>query len=245
MTTTKWIPVDDIRADGGTQTRAELRPDTIDEYAEAMANDAEFPPVDVFWDGNGHYWLADGFHRYQAALKSEREKIQCRIHKGELRDAIWFALAANTTNGIRRTNVDKRRCVTIALSDKEWQEKPDQELADHIGVHQTFVLKVRNELMTIISSTPERRVGRDGKKRPAKYKPRRVAVVEDDEPDDSPPPSRASAEEIDHAQAIVGRMKQKQRALGVLDDLCLMLEALGLSDELSDHIEAIREQLSE
>ena len=169
----KWIAIDDIRADGGTQTRAELRPDVIEEYAEAMRRGDEFPPIDVFLDRDGHHWLADGFHRFNGAAAAEKPQIKANVHKGELRDAIWFALSANATNGLRRTPEDKRRCVTLALSDKEWQSKPDRELAEHLGVHQTYVNKLRNELNSKLSSNgPPKRKGKDGKSRPAKYKPR-------------------------------------------------------------------------
>lgn len=172
----KWIAIDDIRADGGTQTRAELRPDVIEEYAEAMRRGDEFPPIDVFLDRDGHHWLADGFHRFNAAASAELSQLKANVHKGELRDAIWFALSVNATNGLRRTNPDKRRCVTIALSDKEWQAKTDQALADHLGVTQQYVNRIRNELTTVVSShngqSTRRKKGKDGKSRPATYKPR-------------------------------------------------------------------------
>lgn len=57
-----------IRTDGGTQPRAGLNPELIDEYAKAMTEGAKFPPVTVFYDQIS-YWLADGFHRLEAAKK--------------------------------------------------------------------------------------------------------------------------------------------------------------------------------
>ena len=52
---------------GGTQPRARLDDAIIQEYAEAMIAGDVFPPVAVFHDG-ADYWLADGFHRVNAAL---------------------------------------------------------------------------------------------------------------------------------------------------------------------------------
>ena len=56
-----------IRQDGGTQPRAEIWQDVVDDYAEQMTAGATFPPIVVFYDGT-HYWLADGFHRLAAWL---------------------------------------------------------------------------------------------------------------------------------------------------------------------------------
>ena len=218
----KRISLSDIRADGGTQTRAELRVDTIEEYAEAMAAGAEFPPVELFLDKAGHYWLADGFHRYQAALRAEAESLNANIRKGELREAIWFALSANSTNGLRRTNADKRRCVQIALSDNEWAAMSDNAIAEHCGVSQPYVGEVRRQLITVISSTePPKRKGKDGKSRKApakKPKPEPakspVKVVDEDEPEESDTDIMQDA----HWRA---------RASDLLDELTMVLGKLG------------------
>lgn len=63
---TSEVKLASIRLDGGTQPRAELREDVIEDYAEAMRAGAVFPPVVVYFDGEA-YWLADGFHRVKAA----------------------------------------------------------------------------------------------------------------------------------------------------------------------------------
>ncbi len=192
------LPIDDVRADGGTQTRAELRADVIEEYAEAMRSGAEFPPVDIFLDKNNHYWLADGFHRYSAAAVAESEKIKANVHKGELRDAVWFALSANTKNGIRLTNDDKRRRVEMALADAEWKAMSNVAIAEHVGVSDVFVMKIRDAVLTIRTDGDEKRTGRDGKKQAAKKKKRKSPpkpkpsgpqeeVSESDECDDAEP----------------------------------------------------------
>src|SRR3990167_2611600 len=51
------MAISKIRPDGGTQTRAGLTQETIDEYAEAMREGGEFPPVVVFHDKKASaYW---------------------------------------------------------------------------------------------------------------------------------------------------------------------------------------------
>ena len=87
------LRLDKIRVDGGTQTRASVSMDTAQEYANALSDGATFPAVTVFYDGS-EYWLADGFHRFQA-------------HK--ILD--WLELEADVKQGTRRDAVDRRSVV--------------------------------------------------------------------------------------------------------------------------------------
>ena len=75
---TKPLNVSSIRIDGGTQSRSRIIQETVDDYAVAMAEGAEFPPIVVFFDGK-EYWLADGFHRYHATRKNKRASITANI----------------------------------------------------------------------------------------------------------------------------------------------------------------------
>ncbi|HNH50086.1 MAG TPA: ParB/Srx family N-terminal domain-containing protein, partial [Myxococcota bacterium] len=68
--TSRVIPIDGIRTDGGTQARGSMNEDTVETYAEAMAEGVTFPPVVVYLDDQGDAWLADGFHRLAAAWKA-------------------------------------------------------------------------------------------------------------------------------------------------------------------------------
>lgn len=134
-----------ITADPSLQPRAELSRQLVAEYAQAMADGAQFPPVVLFEDRDT-YWLADGFHRYEAAKKRGTEAIEAEVHEGGKRDALWYAMGANTTHGLRRTNADKRRAVETLLRDEEWKGRLDTEIAGHCGVSSAFVGKLRDEL---------------------------------------------------------------------------------------------------
>ena len=61
------IPLERIKTDGGTQMRATLDPDTVQEYLDGMqpVGWGDFPAVVVYYDGKDD-WLADGFHRVEA-----------------------------------------------------------------------------------------------------------------------------------------------------------------------------------
>lgn len=130
---------------GGTQPRARLDDAIIQEYAEAMIAGDVFPPVTTFHDGAA-YWLADGFHRVNAALRAGRETIDATVHQGTQRDAILWSISANATHGLRRTNEDKRRAVTRLLSDPEWAGWSDREIARRAAVSDHLVADVRSSL---------------------------------------------------------------------------------------------------
>jgi hypothetical protein len=145
-----------IQRDGGTQMRAGLDEATVTEYFEAMHTAGawgSFPPLTVFYDGAG-YWLADGFHRYAAAMQEFGASLQapCDIRAGTQRDAMLHAASANASHGLRRTNADKRRAVLALLQDPEWSQWSDGEIAKRCAVSQPFVSGLRHAF------APERNV---------------------------------------------------------------------------------------
>jgi hypothetical protein len=127
--------------DGGTQPRASIDRELVNEYADAIAEGAALPPPVVFYDGEV-YWLADGFHRVHAHKALERAEIECDVRQGTKRDAILFSLGANSTHGQRRSNDDKRRAVLMMLNDREWSKLSDREIAQHCKVdHKTVAAR--------------------------------------------------------------------------------------------------------
>ena len=153
------IAIDDIRTDGGTQPRAMYHYGMVDAYAEDMQAGAAFPPVVVFYDGT-NYWLADGFHRILAAIKLERETIDTEVRQGTLADAQWYSYGVNKAHGLRRTNEDKERAVKAALLHPAAAGKSDHVIAEHCGVSQPYVSKLRSVDNGFQQGT---RTGRDGK----------------------------------------------------------------------------------
>lgn len=133
-----------IRINGGTQPRASLHGETVREYAEAMLEGAIFPPVTVFYDGNG-YWLADGFHRFEAAKLNGALDILAEIKQGTRRDAILYSVGANAAHGMRRTNADKRRAVDVLLRDEEWGKWSASEIGRRCNVSHDFAARLKNE----------------------------------------------------------------------------------------------------
>lgn len=137
-----------IRLDGETQTRAVMDSEVIREYSEDMKAGAAFPPVMVFFDGLDH-WLADGFHRVEAAKSAGIQELQADIRQGSRRDALLHAVGANQAHGLRRSNADKRRAVQALLEDAEWCTWSDREISRHTGTSHTFVANLRPKVATL------------------------------------------------------------------------------------------------
>jgi hypothetical protein len=139
------IRIDDIRLDGGTQTRTGISEATVSEYAEAVMSGAVFPAVVVFFDGTDYY-LADGFHRLHGHRQAGSVEILADVRTGTRRDALLFAVGANAEHGLRRTNDDKRKAVRILLEDPEWCQWADREIARRAGVGYTLVASVKAQM---------------------------------------------------------------------------------------------------
>ncbi len=134
------ITLSDIR-DGGAQMRVEMKPDIVREYADDMAAGAVFPPVEVYYDGS-IYWLAEGYHRVDAARLLERETIDAEVLDGDARQAILHGIGSNASHGLRRTQADKRRAVVRLLRDEEWSKWSARKIAKVARVDHKTVAKV-------------------------------------------------------------------------------------------------------
>jgi len=147
------VSVTSLRTDGGTQVRAQIDLFTVEDYADAMLNGATFPAVVAYYDGTD-YWLADGFHRVEAAKRANVE-LAVDVRAGTVRDAKLHAAGSNADHGLRRTNEDKRRAVLMLLKDDEWKRWSDREIARKAGVTHPFVTRLRS-LETVTSDDSER-----------------------------------------------------------------------------------------
>ena len=110
------VKIDEL--DLSLQTRCGTDLETIQNYAEAMADGAQFPDVTVFTDG-AHNWLADGFHRVEAARRIGRTTIAADVRKGTEDDAVVFGGTANNKQGKRPTRADVQHFLTMVWERKE------------------------------------------------------------------------------------------------------------------------------
>lgn len=182
----KPLKISDITRDDNMQARVEVNPETVSEYAEEMKRGVKFDPIRVVHDGE-HHWVWDGFTRLKAVESLGLQTINADIETGTRRDAFLKSLGANATHGQRRTNDDKRRAVTRALQDEECKEWSLEKIAELCGVSKSFAGVVRSQLSTVESSKSkaESTLGKDGKKRPKKYKTKPKAKAAPKIADDS------------------------------------------------------------
>jgi len=127
------LPLVSIRQDGETQHRLCIDEDVVAEYAALMMDSVIFPPIRVWWDGN-HYWLADGFHRAEAAHRAGLESFSAEICGGSLADARWDSYASNSSHGPRRTAKETKRVAQLALQHPEAAQRSNAELARHLNI---------------------------------------------------------------------------------------------------------------
>lgn len=146
------IKPSDITTDKELKPRALITSSVVYEYAEAMRNGEIFPPVIIFNDGKTN-WLADGYHRYYAAEQAGIESLSAEIRTGTRQDALKYALGANTTHGLRRSNVDKRRSILIAL--RLLGGRSNREIGRIVKVDDKTVAKYR-ERMLVVDEIKER-----------------------------------------------------------------------------------------
>lgn len=147
---TREATISEIRRDGGTQIRIALDEYTVADYAAAVLAKEKLPPVRVFNDGTD-FWLVDGFHRVEAALRAGKKRIYAEVRPGTRADAILAACAANATHGLRRSNADKRRATQTALLHPDCRDWSDRKVAKHVGVDHGTVATVRGELSSVPS----------------------------------------------------------------------------------------------
>ena len=141
---TRAVLITAIMATHETQSRLAVNQETVAEYAEAMSAGVVFPAVTVFQEGE-LYWLGDGFHRLEATIKLGMTDISAVVMAGTKKDAILYAIGANRSHGLRRSNDDKRRAVQLALTVPELGELSTRDLAERCGVSHTLVADVRRE----------------------------------------------------------------------------------------------------
>lgn len=163
MTETQQIDLNKIEFNSDFQAREQMSADTVNDYISAMKDGAKFPPVVVYQDAE-KYYLADGYHRVAAALKLEQNTITAKVHVGNRRDAMLYAVGANANHGLRRTRADKRRAVEMMLRDDEWRHWSDRQIARKAHVDHKTVGSIRKELEAA-GEIPQitKRTGGDGK----------------------------------------------------------------------------------
>ncbi len=149
----KYVFLADLRMEVAARVRMKPCPDTITRYAEVLADDQILGPVVVFHDPDGVLWLADGWHRVEAAKVAGRDKLVSEIHEGSEADAFLYAAQANLKHGLVSTKADRKQVATLLLTSPEWGAWSDREIGRLSGLNGKTVATLRKELSAEIPRT--------------------------------------------------------------------------------------------
>lgn len=169
------VALSSIQLDTSIQLRANMNMDAVGDYADSMRNGATLPAVELVGT-TSQAWIVDGWHRVMAAIQAGAVDIEADLRPGTQTDALHAAFGRNASNGLRRTNADKRREVELCV--REFPHLSSRAIAEMCGVSHTFVDQVKPvQVATVATSV----TGADGKQYPA----RRTAAPKPERPIDT------------------------------------------------------------
>jgi predicted RNase H-like nuclease (RuvC/YqgF family) len=154
-----------LRRDPLLQARVAMDPELVHEYTDAVLRGDRLPHVSVVFDRQ-FYYLVDGWHRCAALEAAGKGEVEAEVVQGTYRDAMLASFAANSRNGARRSNADKRLAVQRLLADKEWAQWSNEVIAKACVVSPHTVAEVRQSISANAEIVHVRTVERKGKTYP-------------------------------------------------------------------------------
>jgi len=164
------LRMDLIRVDQEIQVRVGgLNQEAVQAYTAILENDGDLPPVTVYQEPHDDgYWLADGFHRYQAHINAGKVNIMAFVMNGSREEALDYAESANLEHGLALSNEDKKNILHRRLSrEHEWAQWSNGALARVLGVSSMTIKRWIDDFATITNVRVDRSVtiGADGRVR--------------------------------------------------------------------------------
>jgi uncharacterized ParB-like nuclease family protein len=152
------LDLEEIRRNGGTQPRVKMDFHHIKRLCEQIEDGHALEPVVVFYDGE-FYWLADGFHRWNAHKNQGEPTIIATVYQGTRRDAVLYSVGANADHkpALPRSREDKHRAVLTLFNDPEWGQWSDREIARQCKVSNRYVSNLRKALTVNVHSEKSER----------------------------------------------------------------------------------------
>lgn len=140
------VSVDSVIADSRCQSRTGINLALVQEYAEAIKDGAELPPLSTIRTPDGNY-LYDGFHRLEAYRQTGTKNVVIETDSGDVWDAIERSCRVNAIHGKRRTPEDTRRAVETILKvmqhrGMKWSQ---MEIAERCAVSNATVSRLMND----------------------------------------------------------------------------------------------------
>jgi ParB-like chromosome segregation protein Spo0J len=157
----KFLKFSELRLDPLLQSRVAMAPELVDDYKTAILRGDRMPCISVVFDRQ-FYFLTDGWHRCAALKAAGKFEVEADIVEGTYRDAMLASFAANSRNGARRTNADKRRAVQRVLDDPEWAQWSNEAIAKACVVSSHTVAEIRQSISANAEMPATRTVERNG-----------------------------------------------------------------------------------
>lgn len=152
-----------------TQMREKLDTGKVKEYADKIKEDANaLPPVKLWKDQKGTYWIGDGFHRLHAHIRNGEPEIMAFVQSGDKWDALEQAVKSNHDHGLPRSRGDLYKIIKTVLTTQRLRKKAnsDHAIAEMIGSTQPTVSAYRKKLEEAGDIEPRTKVvGKDGVER--------------------------------------------------------------------------------
>lgn len=172
----EYIPITEIRLDDRLMCRSRLDHEHVSRILERFQDAGDWPetipPLVVFrlstqsparqisnffkqlhyekMDGQLHavgtLVLVSGYHRYEAAKRSEMQTVPCVIVEGSWEDAERTAWKQNADHGLPRTNSDLRIVLGAAHSNNRLRTLSIRKLADMLSCTKGSIERYRKEI---------------------------------------------------------------------------------------------------
>jgi hypothetical protein len=162
------VKIDSIEIRKDFQVRCVIEQDVVDEYATLLDEGGELDPIHIFESERPKkgepekppYFTSDGFHRIEAYLKAQRDKIPAIIHDGEDWQALELAIDRNAHHGHPLTNADKRKAAKMALDNPILRRCSNTALARLCGTSPAFIDNMRKGKVRVEGAGPRKKAKR-------------------------------------------------------------------------------------
>jgi len=127
--------------------REGLCEETLEKYRISYKGDEgkNFPPIEVFKiEGEEKYHIADGYHRYHAALLAKKKSIKVNIHYGTKADLLRMSLSSNNRHGLPRRKEDLKKTILMAIENAELLGFTKKGKEGHKNYHKADIAKLCN-----------------------------------------------------------------------------------------------------
>ena len=155
------VLIADLNLDAAINARVEINQAVVEEYKDLFRDKEEtmlqvpiVPKVNplnpcVLRAKTGGFYILDGWHRVLAAKALGLDRIVVTLYGGDrtytLEEARVLSATVNTAHGLRRSDADKRKAVTILLTDEPG--RTNDATARLAGVSPSLVAAVRREMV--------------------------------------------------------------------------------------------------